>query len=266
MIRRNFAQEVDMRRTMLLGTLVLATASLAAQELSPTPAPPKVNLTTDADRERFLLQAVVVRRRSAPGGITNSERATLRDADGWEHDAHIQRIDQYKVALPVGATRAGLPRQLSQQRRRLPPRPPHRTRHGAGHGCAARRVGNASFTWWVDDVMMDEKARHAKKIRAPRRRGLEPPDVGPPRVRPAHLQLRPQPGEPSHRQGLADLDDRPHACLQGTSRSSRPPRTSDHGWPRELLAGMRRLDQPDARGDHEGPVGRTQIDWPPEPA
>jgi hypothetical protein len=157
-----------MREMVLLGTLVLATGSLAAQEPAAAPAPLKVNLTTDADRERFLLEAQIVRRRSAPGGITNSERATLRGADGWEHDAHIQRIDQQKMALAVGATveldfRDSFRNNVAAYRldrliglRMVPV-------------TVVRNDGNrpTSFTWWVDDVMMDEKARHQKKIRVP---------------------------------------------------------------------------------------------------
>jgi len=157
-----------MRRMMLLGTLVLATGSLSAQEPSPTPASPKVNLTTDADRERFLLEAPIVRRRSAPGGITNSERATLRGADGWEHDAHIQRIDEHKMVNPLASSleldfRDSYRNNVAAYRldrliglRMVPV-------------TVVRHDGTvpAAFTWWVDDVVMDEKARHQKNIRVP---------------------------------------------------------------------------------------------------
>jgi len=157
-----------MRRMMLLGTLVLATGSLAAQELSPTPAPPRVNLTTDADRERFLLEAAIVRRRSAPGGITGSERATLRSADGWEHDAHIQRIDQHKMANPIGAT-VELDFHDSYRNNVAAYRLDRLIGLGMVPVTVVRHDGTlpASFTWWVDDVMMDEKARHLKKIPVP---------------------------------------------------------------------------------------------------
>jgi hypothetical protein len=157
-----------MRQLMLLGTLVLATGSLAAQELSPTPAPPKVNLTTDADRERFLIEAAIVRRRSAPGGITGSERATLRSADGWEHDAHIQRIDQHKMANPLGAT-IELDFHDSYRNNVAAYRLDRLIGLGMVPVTVVRDDGTlpASFTWWVDDVVMDEKARHLKKIPVP---------------------------------------------------------------------------------------------------
>jgi len=157
-----------MRPVMLLGTLVLATGSLAAQEPSPPPAPPKFNLTTDADRERFLLEAAIVRRRSAPGGITGSERATLRRADGWEHDAHIQKIDQHKMANPIGAT-VELDFRDSYRNNVAAYRLDRLIGLGMVPVTVVRNDGTlpASFTWWVDDVVMDEKARHQKKIAVP---------------------------------------------------------------------------------------------------
>jgi hypothetical protein len=157
-----------MREMVLLGTLVLAAGSLVAQEPATPPVPPKVNLTTDADRERFLLEAKIVRRRSAPGGITNSERATLRGADGWEHDAHIQRIDQQKVSLALGAT-VELDFRDSYRNNVAAYRLDRLIGLGMVPVTVVRRDGTlpASFTWWVDDVMMDEKARTLKKIRVP---------------------------------------------------------------------------------------------------
>lgn len=157
-----------MRRMMLLGTLLLATGSLSAQEPSSTPASPKVNLTTDADRERFLLEAAIVRRRSAPGGITNSERATLRGADGWEHDAHIQRIDEHKIVNPL-ASSLELDFRDSYRNNVAAYRLDRLIGLGMVPVTVVRNDGTvpAAFTWWVDDVMMDEKARHLKKIDVP---------------------------------------------------------------------------------------------------
>ena len=157
-----------MRRMMLLGTLVLATGSLAAQEPSPTPAKPKFNLTTDADRERFLLEAAIVRRRLAPGGITNSERATLRGADGWEHDAHIQRIDEHKIVTPLAAT-IELDFRDSYRNNVAAYRLDRLIGLGMVPVTVVRHDGTlpAAFTWWVDDVVMDERARFQKKIHVP---------------------------------------------------------------------------------------------------
>jgi hypothetical protein len=249
-----------MRQLMLLGTLVLATGSLAAQELSPTPALPKVNLTTDADRERFLLEAVIVRRRSAPGGITNSERATLRGADGWEHDAHIQRIDQQKMATPVGATieldfRDSYRNNVAAYRldrliglRMVPV-------------TVVRHDGTlpASFTWWVDDVAMDEKARHQKKIRVP--------DVEAWNRQMWVLRAFDQLIYNFDRNLgnlLIDKDWRiwmiDHTRAFKHFKQVKTPKDLGPRVARELLAGMRRLDQPTLKQTMKDLLNGSQID------
>jgi hypothetical protein len=249
-----------MRQLMLLGTLVLATGSLAAQELSPTPALPKVNLTTDADRERFLLEAVIVRRRSAPGGITNSERATLRGADGWEHDAHIQGIDQQKMATPVGATieldfRDSYRNNVAAYRldrliglRMVPV-------------TVVRHDGTlpASFTWWVDDVAMDEKARHQKKIRVP--------DVEAWNRQMWVLRAFDQLIYNFDRNLgnlLIDKDWRiwmiDHTRAFKHFKQVKTPKDLGPRVARELLAGMRRLDQPTLKQTMKDLLNGSQID------
>ncbi len=90
-----------MRRLIALGALLLATGAAAAQQAPPPSAPLKVTLS-DAEKEGFLLEAEIVRRRSAPGGITNSGRATLR-RQGLVHDAHIQTIDEYQQQYQLAA-------------------------------------------------------------------------------------------------------------------------------------------------------------------
>ncbi|HEY6548038.1 MAG TPA: hypothetical protein VI589_09025 [Vicinamibacteria bacterium] len=122
---------------------------------------------TDAQKEAFLLKAEVVKRRAAPGGITNSRRATLRK-DGVEHDAHIQVVDEYKSQINLNS---GLELDFRDSWR---------------NNVAAYRLDRllglrmipvtvvrvdefktASFTWWVDDVLMTEKERFEKKIKSP---------------------------------------------------------------------------------------------------
>jgi hypothetical protein len=153
-------------RMFLLGTLVLSVGAAAAQESTPPPAPYKVSLT-DAEQERFLLEGEIVRRRSAPGGITNSERATLR-RQGFEHDAHIQRIDEHKMQNAVGST-VELDFRDSYRNNVAAYRLDRILGLGMVPVTVVRRDGprDAAFTWWVDDVLMDEKARHLKKIRVP---------------------------------------------------------------------------------------------------
>jgi len=111
----------------------------------------------------------VVKAVPAGSGLTGSWRLTLRDGD-WIHDAHFQSVDEraprkevaggvevgfvdsyrYNVAAYLLARLVGLDHMVpvSVERR-------WRSRDGA-------------MTWWVDDVMMDEKERFE--------RGLLPPD------------------------------------------------------------------------------------------
>ncbi len=122
---------------------------------------------SDADAERFLLNAKVIRTKAAGKGITGSLRATLTDGV-LTHDAHIQIIDEakrefrtdqgtefnfrdswnfnlaaYKIDRLIGLNL-------------VPVTVERRWRSALG-----------SFTWWVDDVQMDEGERLKKKLNSP---------------------------------------------------------------------------------------------------
>jgi hypothetical protein len=122
---------------------------------------------TQAEQEVFLKTAKVISTRGAKGGITGSLRATLSDGK-VTHDAQIQSIDETKARFEgtrgveinfrdtykfnIAGYRLG--KLLG-----LPNIPPSVERSYQGH--------SAAFTWWVDDVLMDEGARLAKKMAAP---------------------------------------------------------------------------------------------------
>jgi len=124
---------------------------------------------TDAEREQFLLHADVVKQKAAPGGVTGSYRATLR-LDGFEHDAHIQPHDEYKTQLQLGS---GLELDFRDTWRNNVAA--YRIDRMLGLGMIPvtvvrrdERSGKlASYTWWVDDVLMVERERFEKKLRAP---------------------------------------------------------------------------------------------------
>jgi hypothetical protein len=145
--------------------LFLTAAAAAAQQPAIPAAPPPL---TDQEMERFLLEAEVVKSRSAGMGVTGSERATLRQGS-FTHDAHVQIIDEQKLQGPgprgssefnfrdswtynVAAYR--LDRLLA-----LNLVPVSIERRWRGHP--------AAYTWWVDDVMMDEGRRLKKKVPPP---------------------------------------------------------------------------------------------------
>jgi hypothetical protein len=137
----------------------------AAAQSTALPAP--VTLTP-AQMEEFLLRARIVRSRPVGTGVTGSLRATLSDGT-LTHDAQIQYINQTRGLFQV----AGAAPELNFK---------DAYRYNiAGYRLAAllgldnvpmsveRRVDGkmAAMTWWIDDVMMDEKERLAKDARGP---------------------------------------------------------------------------------------------------
>ena len=140
---------------------------LSAQTPGATQGPPAPAALTAEQQEAFLATARVVKRRSVSTGVTGTVRATLTDGT-ITHDASIQTIDERKAQFPtdrgtefnfrdswtynVAAYR--LARLLG-----IDTIPPSVRRNWEG--------GPASFTWWVDDVMMDEKERVARKVQPP---------------------------------------------------------------------------------------------------
>jgi hypothetical protein len=133
----------------------------AAVARAPVPA-------TDAEQEAFLLEARVVKTRGAGGGgITGALRATLRQGD-VEHDALVQSIDEEKpyLDLPRG-------RELEFRDTYKGNAAAYRLDRLLGLGMVPVTVvrphegKRSGFTWWVDDVQMDERARLAKKLAVP---------------------------------------------------------------------------------------------------
>ena len=138
--------------------LALPLAPLARQVSNPL---------DDAAKEEFLLKGRIVRTRAAGKGVTDSTRATLQLGD-LTHDVHIQTIDQ------------------SQREFRGPKGIEFNFRDKWQFNVAAYRIDRllglqlvpvtverrwntepASFTWWVDEVMMDEGERVKKELVAP---------------------------------------------------------------------------------------------------
>lgn len=138
----------------------VADAPVAAPSSTPSDLPP-------AQQEAFLRDARIVRSRRAPGGVTGSLRVTLTDGV-LTHDAHVQNVDvsrpQYRArhetelgfrdswSYNVAAYRLSLLLDLNMVPVTVERRYQQRT---------------ASFTWWVDDVLMDELARQKQGIPVP---------------------------------------------------------------------------------------------------
>jgi hypothetical protein len=153
-------------------SLVGATFAPSIPQTRPAPPlPPPAGTMPDVDIERFLLEARIVKTRSAGKGITGSIRATLTDGT-ITHDAQIQTIDEAKRefrsmegvefnfrdswTFNVAAYR--IDRMLDL--RFVPVSIERRWRSTSG-----------AFTWWVDDVQMDEGDRLKKGLTSPDPRG-----------------------------------------------------------------------------------------------
>jgi hypothetical protein len=173
------------RRAALLGlglvtggwclTACLTASAATAQPPAPVtqpaapPAQPAVKPAplSDSEMERFLLKARVTKTRSAGKGITGSIKATMTDGT-LTHDAHIQTIDESKREF------------RSQQGTEF------NFRDYWGFNVAGYKIdrliglnlvpvsverrwksGLAAYTWWLDDVLMDEQERLKKKISPP---------------------------------------------------------------------------------------------------
>jgi hypothetical protein len=123
---------------------------------------------SDADRERFLLEGVVIRTRSAPSGVTDSTRATLR-LGSFEHDAHIQTIDEKRNQVSFSGGDIDVDFRDSYRNNVAA----YRLDRLLGLGMVpvtvvrSHQSRKAAFTWWVDDVLFTEKERKSKKQRAP---------------------------------------------------------------------------------------------------
>jgi len=119
------------------------------------------------EQEVFLRSAPIHKVRGVKAGVTGTQRASL-SAGRIAHDASIQTIDEAKLTFQ------------SARRTEL------NFRDYWGYNVAAYRLGvmlgldnipvsvarpfnsrPAAFTWWVDDVLMDERARVAQSVKPP---------------------------------------------------------------------------------------------------
>lgn len=142
-------------------------ARLEARTAQDTQAPAAPIVLSRAEQEAFLATARVVRTRSVSIGITRTLRATLSDGR-VTHDASIQTIDEEKTRFEsvrgvefnfrdtwrhnVAAYRLDRLLDLGM----IPP--------SVERGYRGRR---GAFTWWVDDVLMDEAARLKNQVPLP---------------------------------------------------------------------------------------------------
>lgn len=138
-----------------------------AQTPAPTPAAAPAAAMSDADIEQFLLKARVVRTRSTGKGITGSTRATLTDGL-LTHDAQIQTV---RVHKPMA--RHGNVLEVDFRDDHIFNVAAYRLDRMIGLNMVPVSVARrwqtqpAAFTWWIDDVLMDEGTRVKKQVQPP---------------------------------------------------------------------------------------------------
>jgi hypothetical protein len=140
-------------------------AALRAQ--APQPQATAAAALSDAEIETFLLKAEVIKTKATAKGITGSLQATLSDGR-MTHDAHIQQIDEskrefqsmrgtefnFRDSWTFNVAGYKLDRLLGM--------------HMVPVSVSRRyRSKPSAFTWWVDDVAMDEGDRLKKKTSPP---------------------------------------------------------------------------------------------------
>ncbi|HXG87916.1 MAG TPA: hypothetical protein VNJ02_06235 [Vicinamibacterales bacterium] len=149
----------------LFASAEFSTVRVAARQ--PAVAAPATPALTLEEKEAFLKKAKIVRTRGAGKGVTGTLRATLSDGT-VTHDASIQTVDEYirefrsnrgtelnfrdSWRYNVAAYRIDRVLQINMT-------PPSVERNYNGKAGA--------FTWWVDDVLMDEAARLKEKTPTP---------------------------------------------------------------------------------------------------
>jgi hypothetical protein len=150
------------RRAVRYGSVVVVVVALVSA--SSAVAQP---ILTPEQQEEFLKTAKIVRTRDAGKGVTGTQRVTLSDGT-LTHDASVQTVD---IAMNEFRTNRGTELNFKDTWR---------------YNVAAYRLNQVlqlglipvsverlhrgkpgSFTWWVDDVLMDEGQRLKTKTQSP---------------------------------------------------------------------------------------------------
>lgn len=121
----------------------------------------------EAAREAFLARAGIVRVKSPPKGTTNTKRVTLSDGT-LTHDASVQTIEEAKAVFE-GTQGTELNFKDKWQFNVAAYRIDRLLGINMIPATVERKFEGkpGSFTWWVDEVMMDEQERYRQKKPVP---------------------------------------------------------------------------------------------------
>jgi hypothetical protein len=157
----------------LAAAITLATPQASSQQ--PVAAPRVASaaavapLPSDAEIERFLTEADVVKTKDTKKGVTGSLRATLSDGK-LTHDAQIQTIEEskrefrtergvefdFRDSWEFNVAAYRIDRMIGLNMTPVSVERKHRSTPGA-------------WTWWLDDVLMDEGEKLKQKVDPPNR-------------------------------------------------------------------------------------------------
>jgi len=246
-----FSHRCAIAGALLPALLVLAPRHLRAWDATPA-------LTID-QQETFLRTAKIMSAKGAKKGVTDTLRVTMSDGK-TTHDASVQRIHDYRtqfhgqsgsvelnfkdtyefnIAAWKLARLLGIDDMI----------PPSVDRKYQGQ--------SASFTWWIDDVMMDEEERMAKKIQAPDQ------DHWAKEINVMHVFDQLIYNTDSNATNLL-IDKQWRVWLIDHSRSFRMQKTLENPkmlnqCDRALLANMKALDEPTLVKELKGYVNKAEV-------
>jgi hypothetical protein len=151
------------RRLLMAASLLLAVNLAAAAP--PQAANPAAALT-DAQKEKFLAEGKIVEAKTIDHGVTLPVRATLTDGT-LKHDAQIQRVN--KELPPFIRDGQGYPNHDSYKYNVAAYKLSRLIDLNTVPVTVPRSYLNkpGAFTWWADNVMMEEVARRKQNLNAP---------------------------------------------------------------------------------------------------
>jgi hypothetical protein len=154
--------------TMTVLVLAWAIVGLPMGHAADAARPPAPAPLADAEVEAFLLEGRIVKTRSAGGGGTTGARRATLEHGGARHDALVQAIDEEKPFVDLSRGRE-IDFRDSYRNNAAAYRLDRLLGLGMVPVTVVRRFDGkkAGFTWWVDDVLMDERDRMRKKLDAP---------------------------------------------------------------------------------------------------
>jgi hypothetical protein len=235
-------------RSVMVAALTLFSTGLFAADI----------LTAD-QQEEFLRTAKIMGARPSKKGVTETDRVTLSDGK-ITHDASVQTINQ---SLSVFQPKNG-PAEFDFKDSYLFNIAGWKLAKLLGIGdmvpvsVGRKHQGqNASFTWWIDDVAMDEGERLSKKIQPPDPASWER------EIHVMHVFDELIYNTDSNATNLL-IDNKWHIWMIDHSRAFRKPKTLRNprtliGCDRDLLAKMKTLDEAMLQKEMNGYLDKKEI-------